>query len=39
MSLIFRQRLLRFAIGFMVLNKFIEINTSIKKEIEFQMWS
>ena len=36
MSLIFRQRLLRFTIGFMVLNKFIEINTSIKKKLNFK---
>ena len=33
MSLIFRQSLLRFINGFKVLNKFIEINTLIKRNL------
>ena len=35
MSLIFRQRLLRFSTGFMVLNKFVEIYTLIKRNLNF----
>ena len=36
MSLIFRERLLRFTAGVMVLNKFIEINTFIKRNLNFK---
>ena len=36
MSLIFRQRLLDFTTGIMILNKFIEINTLIKRNLNFK---
>ena len=36
MSLIFRQKLLPFGTGFMVLKNFIEINTFIKKSLNFK---
>ena len=35
-SLIFRQRLVRFATNFTVLNKFIEINTFIKRNLNLK---
>ena len=34
MSLIFRQRLLDFSTGFMILNKFIEIKLNFKCEVK-----
>ena len=36
MSLIFRQRLLRFTSGLLILNKFIDIKTLIKRNLNFK---